>query len=291
MSHSNSTQYYNLPQFDSTDKPAWLTDVNPAYASIDAGIHAAKGAADDAQADATQALTDASAAGTAASGADAKASGSIASMADTFDTTATYNVGDLVIYNNLLYICIVAVTVPGAWTGSGNWNRTTLEAEINKKQNTLSAGDGIAIESDEIAIDTSDITTNGSYVLKATRSSGSTSLDWDDAGIKTIPHTITKNSGLWNITESTLKRVGNVVTLYIKFAGAGSVGSGVISFHGNLNIGRPIFNGVSNTKCKGASPIVSTINSDGNIYVRNASPSSLDIGTDNYDICLIYMAE
>lgn len=137
MAHSNSTQYYNLPQFESTDKPAWLVDVNPAYAAIDAGIHAAKAAADAAQGDATQALSDASAAGTTASGADAKAAGSIASLADTFDSTATYDVGDLVIYNSLLYICIVAVTVPGAWTGSGNWNRTTLEAEINKKQDTI----------------------------------------------------------------------------------------------------------------------------------------------------------
>lgn len=111
----------------------------------------------------------------------------------------------------------------------------------------------------------------------------------DSLNITTITHTITKNSGVWNIVESTMKRVGNVVTLYIKFAGAGSVESGVISFNGNLNIGRPLFNGVSNTKCKGASPIVSTINSDGNIYVRNASPSAVNLGTDDYDICLIYM--
>lgn len=153
MAHSNSTQYYNLPQFESTDKPAWLVDVNPAYAAIDTGIHAAKAAADAAQGDATQALSDASAAGTAASGADAKAAGSIASLADTFDATATYNIGDLVIYNNLLYICIVDVTVPGAWTGSGNWNRTTVETEINKKQNPLTPGDGIDITSNTISVD------------------------------------------------------------------------------------------------------------------------------------------
>ena len=130
MGHTNSTTNYNLPQFVTTDKPAWLTDVNPAYSAIDAGIHAAKAAADDAQSDATQALSDASSAGTTASGADAKAAGSIASLADTFDTTATYNVGDLFMYNSLLYICAVAVTVPGAWTGSTNWNRTTIESVI-----------------------------------------------------------------------------------------------------------------------------------------------------------------
>ena len=131
MPHTNSTTNYSLPQFLSTDKPAWLTDVNPAYAAIDTGMHNAQTAADNAQGDATQALTDAAAADGKATTADAKASGSIASIADQFDATATYAVNDLVIYNNLLYICTTAVTTPGAWTGSTNWNRTTLENQLS----------------------------------------------------------------------------------------------------------------------------------------------------------------
>lgn len=128
MAHSSSTTNYNLPQFVSTDKPAWLTDVNTAYADIDTGMHAAQVAADNAQSDATQALTTAGEAATTAAGADAKGSGAIASLATAFDTTATYNVGDVVIYNNLLYVCTVDVVTPGNWTGSANWNRTTMEA-------------------------------------------------------------------------------------------------------------------------------------------------------------------
>lgn len=46
MSHTNSTTNYNLPQFISTDKPAWLTDVNDAMSAIDTGIAAAKSTAD-----------------------------------------------------------------------------------------------------------------------------------------------------------------------------------------------------------------------------------------------------
>lgn len=46
MSHTNSTTNYNLPQFISTDKPAWLTDVNDAMSAIDTGIAAAKSVAD-----------------------------------------------------------------------------------------------------------------------------------------------------------------------------------------------------------------------------------------------------
>lgn len=46
MSHTNSTTNYHLPQFESTDKPAWLTDVNDAMTAIDNGIAAAQSTAD-----------------------------------------------------------------------------------------------------------------------------------------------------------------------------------------------------------------------------------------------------
>lgn len=131
MAHTNSTPNYQLPQFLATDKPAWMTDVNPAYVAIDTGMKNAQDTANSAQADATQALSDASSASTAAASADAKGSGAIASVADSFDTTATYTVGELVVYNNLLYKCTTAVTTPGPWTGSTNWSRTTIETELN----------------------------------------------------------------------------------------------------------------------------------------------------------------
>lgn len=131
MAHTNSTTNYALPQFVSSDKPAWLTDVNTAYADIDTGMHNAQVAADNAQSDATQALSDASTASSTATSAEAKASGAIASISDSFDTTATYSVGDYVIYNNLLYRCIVDVITPGSWTGSANWERTTIESIID----------------------------------------------------------------------------------------------------------------------------------------------------------------
>ena len=131
MSHTNSTTHYNLPQFLTSDKPAWLTDINNAFSDIDTAVYNAQSKANTADTNASQALLDASDAATAASTADAKGGGAVASMADTFQTTETYAVGDLVIYNNLLYICTVAVSDPGAWTGSTNWSRTTLESVIN----------------------------------------------------------------------------------------------------------------------------------------------------------------
>jgi len=127
MAHTNSTTNYGLPQFLPTDKPAWLTDINGAFADIDTAIDTAKDTADAAQGDATQALTDASNAATAAATADAKGAGACASIADTFDPTTVYDVGAMIMYNSLFYKCIVAVTTPGPWTGSANWARLTVE--------------------------------------------------------------------------------------------------------------------------------------------------------------------
>jgi len=42
MSHTNSTTYYNLPQFLSSDIPTWLGDVNSGYADIDSALHTQK---------------------------------------------------------------------------------------------------------------------------------------------------------------------------------------------------------------------------------------------------------
>lgn len=137
MSHTNSTPNYSLPQFVSTDKPAWLTDVNPAYLAIDTAIDAAKDAADAAQNDATQALSDASSAAGTASSADTKASGAVASLAPTFDTTATYVTGQYVVYNSLLYICIADVSTPGAWSGAANWSRAYVANQIPASSQSL----------------------------------------------------------------------------------------------------------------------------------------------------------
>lgn len=131
MGHTNSTTNYSLPQFITTDKPAWLTDVNNAFSSIDTAIKNAADDASTASSTASTAASDASSAITAAATADAKGAGAVASIADTFDATATYDVGDKVMYNSLLYICTTAVTTPGPWTGTTNWTRTTIESLID----------------------------------------------------------------------------------------------------------------------------------------------------------------
>ena len=47
-------------------------------------------------------------------------------IAPAFSTSATYALGDCVIYNGKLYECTTAVTTAGAWTGSTNWAETKV---------------------------------------------------------------------------------------------------------------------------------------------------------------------
>ena len=148
MAHTNSTANYGLPQFIPTDKPAWLTDINGAFSDIDTAIDTAKDAADNAQNDATQALSDAGAASTAASAADAKGAGAVASIADTFDPSAIYQVGEKVMYSSLLYECVVAIVTPGPWTGSTNWVRITCENITD----TLSAAIDAKLSASDIGV-------------------------------------------------------------------------------------------------------------------------------------------
>ena len=137
MAHTNSTTNYNLPQFLPTDKPAWLVDVNPAYAAIDTAIKNVSDAAGAAQTDATQALSDAAGANAIATQANSKAEGAIASLSEQFLDTATYTVGEYVIFNNILYVCTEPVTTPGPWTGSVNWARASLDAIATDLRNDI----------------------------------------------------------------------------------------------------------------------------------------------------------
>lgn len=142
MSHTNSTTNYALPQFLTGDKPAWLTDINNAFSDIDTAVYNAQTKADTAYTDAGNAQGDATTAINNAAAADAKGSGAIASIEAAFDPTTIYSVGAKVMYNSLLYRCVVAVVTPGPWTGSDNWERITVDTLISStdaKVGTLSS--------------------------------------------------------------------------------------------------------------------------------------------------------
>ena len=175
MSHTNTTTNFGLPQFITTDKPAWLTDVNVAYNAIDTAMKNNQDAASSAQGDATQALSDASAADTKATTANTKASGAISSISEAFDDASTYSVGEFVIYNNLLYVCIAAVTTPGDWTGASNWARITVDEMVTADRARISANE-TSITGLTAAVNSKvgEWTYNGRFTVN-----GYTNINWD----------------------------------------------------------------------------------------------------------------
>jgi hypothetical protein len=137
MAHTNQTSNYELSQFLGTDKPAWLVDYNGDMEKIDLGMKAAQDVADAAKTEADQGAIDIAAVTVTANSADAKATGAVSDLADAYDSTSTYNVGDYVIYNNILYRCITAITVPESFDGT-HWARTTVEEIIAQVNSNLS---------------------------------------------------------------------------------------------------------------------------------------------------------
>jgi hypothetical protein len=137
MAHTNQTPNYGLSEFIGSDKPAWLVDYNGDMEKIDLGLKAAQDVADAAKTEADQGAIDIAAVTVTANSADAKAAGAVSDFADAYDSTSTYNVGDFVIYNNILYRCITTITVPESFDGT-HWARTTVEEIITQINSDLS---------------------------------------------------------------------------------------------------------------------------------------------------------
>lgn len=100
MSHTNNTTNYGLPQFLSSDRPAWMADINVAFADIDA-----------------QMKTNAD----AASAAQTTADDAVLNGAPGYSNLSTYAVGDVVNYLGRVYKCDIAVTTPEAFD-SAKWS-------------------------------------------------------------------------------------------------------------------------------------------------------------------------
>lgn len=126
MAHTNQTPNYALSEFIGTDKPAWLVDYNGDMEKIDLAMKAISDVATAAKTKADNVETDLVLTTATANDAQAKATEALSNMADTYDATATYALGDLVLYQGVFYVCTTAIIVPEAFNGD-HWHRTTIE--------------------------------------------------------------------------------------------------------------------------------------------------------------------
>ena len=62
----------------------------------------------------------------------------LANIAPTFSTSSTYNVGDYVIYDGVLYVCSTAVETAGNWNSS-DWTQTTAMSAIGNINTVLAS--------------------------------------------------------------------------------------------------------------------------------------------------------
>ena len=168
MGATNTTTSYNLSQFISTDKPAWLQDYNGDMLKIDTAINAAKVAADNA----------ALAAGTAQSTADGAVS-SLTTLSATVGThtTAITNLSGAVNTINSLIGNGTPTTTDQTIIGAINEINAKVTVLDNESANVSVSSDGVKTNRQLLnelyaAIDPSKITKNSKFVSSRT---GSTS--------------------------------------------------------------------------------------------------------------------
>lgn len=190
MAHTNSTENYGLPQWIGTDKPTFLGDFNSAFGTIDTQMKSnadaasnavstansasavatsantnattALNTANSAASDAASAVTTAGTANTTATTANtnasaalrASAANTIENLAPAYDSTLTYQVGDLVTYidaqnSGKLYKCIVAVNTPMDFN-INYWDDVTTSEVYTRPSNVVSevTADGVLTNGD-----------------------------------------------------------------------------------------------------------------------------------------------
>lgn len=262
MSHTNSTTNYSLPQFITTDKPAWLTDVNNAFSDIDTAVYNAQTKANTAYSDAGAAQSDATTALTNAAAADAKGAGALASIEAAFDPTSTYSVGEKTIYNSLLYRCTVPVTTPGAWTGVANWERITVDSIIPATAANLEYSAGVSTK-DAIdgKVSISDMNTVGSATINPVNATG------------TVYY----------------KRLGKMIMVY-----------GNITTTSGVSTGSTIMSNLPSSTIAGYNHVIKAINNDGTsadwvLYQRPGETTVINAGVmtggNSFTISYVYYSE
>ena len=86
--------------------------------------------------------------------------GGISNIASAYSKTSTYNVGDYVIYNNILYECTTQISTAENWNSS-HWSRVKTTNLIKAKQDTLVSGTNIKTINNQSLLGSGNITISG----------------------------------------------------------------------------------------------------------------------------------
>lgn len=153
---------------------------------------AASGSATAAAGSATTAGQEAEAASgsaTAAATSAANAAASVASLAHPYDATATYNIGDYVIYEGMLYRCTTAITTAEAWNAA-HWTQATLADDVEAKANPDGYYEDMTVGNAEQLVATVSVEDKAPYNF---RTSGGSASIGDRANLKIVGGTVAWN--------------------------------------------------------------------------------------------------
>lgn len=157
-------------------------------------------------------------------------SGFADNLADEYDPTATYAVGDLCLHNNTLYRCNTDISTPEAWN-SIHWTQTSLaEDKVSKSGDTMSGG--LTIQDITGASNSAFSAQESDYGLSDLPSSGiqrpvATFLDKDGTALGLVRGYLNQN-GRSGLEVSGRNVVGgssayNTISLYVNADGTKSV--------------------------------------------------------------------
>lgn len=179
MSHTNSTTNYGLPQFLSSDKPAWMADINVAMSDIDAQMKLNADAASTANTDI----------------------GTIAlNFASGYSNMSTYDVGDVVVYDKRMYVCDVAVTVPEAFDNA-KWSYYRVSDASDALANVIAAENAV-----ETLVGNTDISTIGNGTCTGAIDSINANLpeNWTSGAVTETESSVYTASGTFTTTSDCL---------------------------------------------------------------------------------------
>ena len=131
-------------------------------------------------------------------------------LADEYDSTATYSVGDLVIYERQLYRCVTTISTPEAWN-SVKWQDVTVKDELDLKANTDGYYETMTVGNAEQLLSSIYVEDKEPYTFRTTGGSndvGNRELDTVVGGSVVWNQLISKNSPWVNLAGASLSYEG-----------------------------------------------------------------------------------
>ena len=163
--------------------------------------------------------------------------------APVFDSSKTYDVGEYVTHDSMLYVCTSAVETSGEWTGDSNWLETdmttpdaTLDIMANGQLRLMSAGGEVLWMQGYKLAETSSITLSCDSVNYYAFAADELSMSFDmpSAPVESVGDFILDIDNTANVSSSASITLNGIGSLFDVFVPTGqNVVTDILTFDGN----------------------------------------------------------